>query len=236
MSVSFNPTTHIYSVNGREVISVSRLLREMRIFDSYEFAAAYHRYRGHAVHHGCALIDQGQIPTLSIPANAPEEIRKAAHDIKHGYWPAFGDWKKQTGFQGRCYECPMVHPGLRVGGTFDLIGIARDEIWLADIKSGETLPKMVPCQLSLYELLARSGQPVDPQHPGWAWVQEVLRSVVPIKKKAVRLQRDGAYTMYSEESRTGRSYDDPYWSVLVRSALNLYTGLMEHGLLNQEER
>jgi hypothetical protein len=231
--VHFDPVSHAYSVDGRRVPSVTGILREMRIYDSYEFTAAYHRLRGHAVHHGCALIDQGQEPTISVPADAPEEIRKAAHDIEHGYWPAFKSWRARTGFQGRCYECSLVDPVLKFGGTFDVWGMAGDEVWLVDLKSGEVLPKMVPCQLSLYELLARNGQSVDPNHPGWGWVQEVIKAGVPIKRKAVRLQRDGTDTMYSATAK-GRSYDDPYWTVLSRSAVNVFNGLSDNGLLGKE--
>jgi hypothetical protein len=215
----------------------------MRIFDSYEFAAQVHRYRGHAVHHGCALIDQGETPTLSIPANASEEIRKAAFDIENGYWPAYRRFKARTGFQGQCYECSLVDPIMGFGGTFDVMGttppvedeegniIYPGEVWLPDLKSGEVLPKMVPCQTALYKYLLTHGKPVNPRHPGWDWVQEIVRAGTPIRCKAIRLQRDGTPTIYAESTKPVRSYDDPYWTVLARSAVNLYNGLNDNGLL-----
>lgn len=229
---TFDPNTHEYRSDDRLIGSTTQILRAVGLYSDYGFAAGHHRYRGSAVHHGCALIDmQGAVPTITAPAH----LRQVADEITNGYWPAFEHWKARTKWQGICWECSLILPGF-FGGTFDAIGRFGDDpcLVLADIKSG-VLPALVPAQLASYMDLIRRGTPIDPEHPGWEFVQENIRSGVPVKRIAVRLEKNGTDTMFSSTAK-GESYDAPMWDALWRSVLNVYIAKANYGLLAQEER
>lgn len=230
MSVRFNQADHSYWCGHRQLPSVTELLRAAGLYSTYSFADPTHKYRGHAVHAGAAIIDMGGEPVL---ATVPKHLEQVGRDIIEGYWPAFSSWKERTGWQGRIWECSFVDPVRGFGGTFDSVGEFPDDpaIYELDVKSG-VLPELVPAQLALYELLIRQGQPVDPQHPGLAWLMEAIKSGRPLKKIALRLERDGRHTMYSQTSK-GRSYDDPVWLQVANSVLNLHAIKSTYGLLER---
>ncbi len=225
---SFDIIDHTYRSDGKVLGSTTGILRECGLYSDYSFAAGHHRWRGGAVHHGCALIDMGASPRIA----APPELQHVADEVTNGYWPAFSQWKKRTGWQGFCWECALVLPGY-FGGCFDAVGMFNNTppLILADIKSG-VLPAMVPVQLASYLDLIRRGTPVDPEHPGWPLVQEMVRSGVPVRRIAVRLEKSGKDSMFSQDAK-GVSYDAPVWDSLWRSVLNVYTAKANYGLLTE---
>jgi hypothetical protein len=229
--LSFSAEEHEYRMDGRRVPSVTEVLRLAGLYDSYEFTASIHKFRGGSVHHGCALLDMGGSPSIELTpgyAKNPEYVQ-VAKDIEEGYWPAFVAWKKATGFQGYIWECPFIDPVLGYGGTEDVIGLCNGEVWMPDLKSGG-LPSMVCCQTSAYELLLRKGQPTNPDHPGLDWlIEEVLKPGREIKKKGVQLEKTGRWTMVSETSK-GDPFDSPKWANLFRSALNLVNVKQQYSL------
>ena len=231
MRPSFNPATHVYSDGQRQVPSNTEILRAVGIYGSYQFAESHHKYRGHAVHAGAAILDMGGTAKLGP---VPAALQTVADDIVNGYWPAFSRFKERTGWQGRIWECPMVDMLRGYGGTFDTVGEMGDDVVLLDLKSG-VLPDMVPVQLALYWLLITQGTPVNEEHPGLAWLREVVKSGRPVKRMALRLTKDGKDTLFSATSN-GESYDSPKWLAVANSALNLYTVRASYGLLEKASR
>lgn len=237
--LSFNIEEHEYRIDGYRVPSVTGVMRIMGLVSSFSFDDPIHSFRGHAVHHGCALIDQNIQPPpwfvikddVISPADPKySEYVQVASDINHGYLPAYRAFKARTGFQGFCYECVMFHPVLRFGGTFDVIGECGDEIWLVDLKSG-VLPELVPVQLSAYEMLIRNGVPLHGDHAGFDWVKQiVLQGERKIRRVAVRLTKDGTDTMFSETSK-GTSYDSREFDNSWKAAISLYNMRQSYGFL-----
>lgn len=230
--LEFDNNEHIYRMDGRRVPSVTGIMRISQLVSSFSFDDPIHAFRGHAVHHGAALIDQGQEDVwfgVSGPlANDPEYV-KVANDINTGYLPAYRAFKKRTGFQGHTYEVGLIHPTLRYAGTFDACGECGDDIWLIDLKSG-VLPELVPVQLAAYQRLILEGLPIDPDHAGLEWLRESVKSGRKIHRKAVRLQKDGTDTLFSETSK-GTSYDDRKFDNAWVAAISLYNVRAEYNFL-----
>jgi len=225
MTLVFDPVRHDYLADGRALPSNTEILRHMGLYSDYSFAEPVHRYRGKAVHDGCAVIDGGGEPTLELPPNPAEEILEAAHDIETGYWPAFSDFCRKEKFRGICWEVALIDPIWGFAGMLDCLGFCGDDpiMRLVDIKSGE-VPVLVGAQLAGYELLIRRGKPCK----GYSLHPLVSPGVV-LKKMALRLSKDGRYKPFYETPK-GRPYDDTYWTTLFRSALNCYNARMEYGL------
>ncbi len=202
----------------------------MGIYGSYQFVESHHKYRGHAVHAGSAILDMGGVPQLGP---VPQHLQQVADDIVNGYWPAFTRFKERTGWQGRIWECPFVDPVRMYGGTSDTWGEMPGEeaVILLDVKSG-VLPEMVPVQLALYELLAKNGVPVDQEHPGLGWLQATIKSGRPIKRMALRLTKDGKDTLFTQTSK-GEDYSSPKWLAVASSLLNLYAVKSQYNLFDK---
>lgn len=231
MKLEFREATHEYYCDGRRLPSVTGVMRTAGLTSSYGFDDPIHALRGHAVHYGCAIIDQGGEPSVAPPvrhAQNPDYIQ-VVKDIHDGYWPAYRAFKARTGFQGRIYECPMVHPYLGYAGTFDVCGEVGEELWLLDLKSG-ALPELVPVQLAAYDMLIRDGFPVDPEHFGYRWLKQKIAKGRKLIRKAVRLQKDGTATLFSETKRR-EDYNARVFDTIWASAISIYNARSMYGLL-----
>lgn len=173
------------------------------------------------------MIDGGGSPHIS----GPPELQHVIDDINTGFLPAFRSWKERTKFQGICWEFPLIDTVAGFGVTPDVVGRFGNspELMLVELKSG-MMPAMVPMQLAAQVAAIRKGSPVNPEHPGWAQVNELVRSGVPIRRCAVRLEKSGKSTMVSETAK-GVSFDDPSWDVAWRSALNVFHLMSNNNLL-----
>jgi hypothetical protein len=215
MTLSFNAATHVYEVDGKAKASATSILRAVGLYDSYEFAEDYHRYRGSAVHSGAAILDLGGEPRLGpVPFN----LQQVGDEIVNGYWPAFSNFKQRCKWQGYIWECPMI--GRDHAGCFDSVGLMDADPTLIDVKSG-SMPDMVPVQLAMYWLLITKGLPVSEDHPGLNWLRELVESGRKVKRAAVRLEKSGRDTLFSE-TRRGESYDSDKWIHAANSALTLF--------------
>ncbi len=228
-SRTFNPATHVYAIDGRPLPSVTQILRATGIYSDYAFAESHHKYRGSAVHAGAAILDMNGVPQLGP---VPAHLQTVADEIVNGYWPAFSRFKERTGWQGRIWECPMVHPTYGFAGCFDVVGECGDEIVLLDVKSG-VMPEAIPAQLALYWLLITTGLPVDENHAGLEWLRSVVAEKRPVQRWGLRLEKSGKDTVYTQTSK-GESYSAPRWDTLARSLLNVYTVRAQFGLLAKE--
>lgn len=227
----FDATDHRYSADGRTLASSTQILRAVGLYSDYAFTDGIHRFRGSAVHECCRALDASMIPAI----DAPPQHAAMVDDILNGYCAAFLKWRYRTGFQGICWECPLICADEGYGVTFDVVGHFNgnvSELGLVELKSG-AIPLMVPVQLASQEFAIRRGEAVNPDHPGWHYVQDAARSGVAIKKMAVRLEKSGRDTTFTG-APDGTSYDAGTWSLVWRSALNLYTARSKYGLLEKK--
>ena len=228
MNVSFNAKDHSYWAGSRKVSSVTEILRAVGLYDSYQFSEDVHRWRGTAVHQFCAILDLGGKPVLGPVA---PKFKQVAEDIVHGYGAAFAQFKKDTGWQGRIWECAFIDPVRSYAGCFDSVGEMGGEYWLLDVKSG-MLPEMVPVQLAMYWLLATKGQAVDEQHPGLEWLRAIIQSGAPVRRMALRLEKTGKYTV-STQTTKGEDYSAAKWLQVASSVLNVYAVKASYGLIEK---
>lgn len=232
--LEFDAGAHIYRLDGHRVPSVTGIIRISGLASAFSFDDPIHKFRGHSVHFGCALLDQHQDAYFGvdgIPQTHPQYAQyvQVAHDINYGYLPGYAAFKAHTGFQGYIYECGWIHPLLRYGGIFDIAGECGEEVWLLDEKSG-VLPELVPIQLAGYDMLIRQGLPIDPEHPGLDWLREVIKQGRKIHRKALRLSKDGTWTLFSETSKR-TAYNDRKFDVAWASAISLYNIRSEYNFL-----
>lgn len=234
MALSFDSVNHEYRLHGRRVPSVTGIIRIAGLTSGYSFEDPLHAYRGLACHHGAALIDAGKEDVwfgVDLPKDHPryKEYVQVAHDINTGYLPAYRNFREQTGFQGYTSELGMIHPTWKFGGTLDSCGEVGEDIWLMDLKSG-VLPELVPIQLAAYHMLIKEGLPIDPEHPGLDWLREVVKQGRKIHRKALRLSRDGGWTLFSETSKK-EPYDSRVFDVGWASSIALYNLRSAYGFL-----
>jgi hypothetical protein len=121
--IQFDPDKHKYFVGGREIPSVTTILKEITILDDRWFKPGSDRL-GTKVHEYLELIDKGyQIaiaPTL------------------RGYIKAYEDFKKaNSSFKIKHIELPLYDKKLKVCGKVDRIfENSEGEELIVDIKSG----------------------------------------------------------------------------------------------------
>lgn len=230
MTLSFDAPSHTYLADGKKLPSTTGILRDCGLTGSYDFRDRIHAYRGTAVHEGAAIIIHGaQTPylhDLPHPLDKDPKYVKVHSEIP-SYWEAVARAKEAVGFEGTIYECRMIDAGRGYAGTFDFGAWSRarrKQLW--DIKSG-IFPILTVVQICAYEDIARYGQPIDPQHPGFSWLAELVRSGEPFERCGLRLEKTGRFTVFNECPK-GRPYSDPMWMAAWRSCLFLHTNIPDH--------
>jgi len=136
--LKFNATTHIYTLGGRVLPSVTQALQ---VLDQYENVPARTleaaRVLGVHVHLACELWDRGTLDESALDMN----LR-----------PYLDGWRKfrgDTGFVPTHIEERVLHRQYRYAGTVDRMGMLRNRPALIDIKSGMK-PKSVGAQTAAY--------------------------------------------------------------------------------------
>ena len=176
-----------YVKDGREFARVSTVLKDMRITDDRWFPRDGHAAEiGTAVHAACHLLAEGRLDWESVdPA-----IR--------GYVDGFEAFCSETSFVYHFGEQIVVHPLLRYGGRFDLIGDVQGESTLIDLKSGTSVPVGVRLQLSAYVL---------------AWVS--MGHLAPQSRASLQLKPTGKYVFQRYDAGLMPKIDQDGWAGLV---------------------
>lgn len=147
-AVSFDPETHTYTIQGKPVPGVTRVLRALLRFGgaSPEVIAAACEM-GTKVHQVVELEEEGTLDEDELdPILEPSLLQ-------------YRRFKAATGF--RCTHSEQLVYSTRYGfaGCLDLSGIfpaaPADEIALIDVKTGSSLPPTVGPQTAGYDIAAR---------------------------------------------------------------------------------
>lgn len=210
MTVTFDVGAHEYRADGRPLTSVTTILKAVGYYDQHVYTDPKHRQIGSAVHTVCQLIDDGRYD----PAGTHEELRP--------FGEAYQRFARDTGFRGLFWERSYGCPRTLVGGTFDVIGTSGDdEFWMLDFKKGN-VPDLCPVQIAAYESLVETGIPVN------CTQVDIFKSIrAPLRKKALRLEASGKYTLVSRTKRDV-PYDDPRWRKVWMAAVTQYHTLKEY--------
>lgn len=140
-NIHFNAEQHIYTVDGKELPSVTTICR----FLSYDYKsnrpwlAEAAAKRGTAIHEACALMDYGE------EVEAPPEMA--------GYLAAYRRFLSDYQPEWLGIERPLGSLDLGYAGTPDRFGIIGGKRVLVDIKTGRLHVPAVSAQLWGYETL-----------------------------------------------------------------------------------
>jgi hypothetical protein len=149
-NIKFDAATHLYTINGRPVPSVTRVLAEMLATETRWYKRE-DRVRGSRVHSLCAQIARLEHPSSDAEWDGTCDMPEA---IPYGL--AFTRWTREVGFEVIHAELPLYSESLGVAGSTDLIGIGRKiggGVILVDTKTG-SVPPSVDLQTAAYERLA----------------------------------------------------------------------------------
>lgn len=139
--LQFDPESHRYTVDGRNVISVTTVLKRAGLFDPslYSPEAAI---RGTYVHQACELDDRGELDEESLDQTLA------------GYLAGWRRFCDETRFQPELIEERVYSPTYQFAGTIDRVGLAGNRMVILDIKSGVPHPSHA-IQLAGYQLAFR---------------------------------------------------------------------------------
>jgi len=142
MSLTFVESTHIYTLNGKEVPSVSTILGATLFKDKYsgvdEWVLKKAAEFGTAVHYA---IETNEIFMLT--------------DEQYTVYKRYLNLKKRVGLKPLTHEI-RVHLDNLYAGTFDMEATIGDDMCLCDVKTTYDLDlEYISWQLSLYELASK---------------------------------------------------------------------------------
>jgi len=125
MSFHFDDKNHIYTLNGRQLPSVTTMLKDVGFIDDRYFNE-YAAKRGTYVHKATALWDKGNLDESSL-------------DIKlNGYLNGYKLFRKEFKVEWTHIETPFYNEIFDIAGIPDRVG----EHIIVDIKTGETPPNL----------------------------------------------------------------------------------------------
>lgn len=120
----FQDEGHRYFMGGQEVPSVSSILKKSGMVDDSHYTDE-HRARGHAVHFGTRLLDEGDLGQID-PRIAP-------------YLAAYANFLEKHNPSWLSIEQPLIHPHYRFGVTHDRAGIVDGLSGVVEIKTTESV-------------------------------------------------------------------------------------------------
>ena len=167
--VIFDEATHRYTVDGKELPSVTKLCRFLFVdvaAKAKDWLRDMAADRGRRVHEYTVMLDYGE---------EPEEID---HDCA-GYLTAYRRFLRD--YQPRWEGIETVMGGLNIGyaGTCDRYGYINDRKCVLDIKTGTTIHKVA----------------VATQLDGYWWLLLNFRNFAADDCYCLHLRRDGTYDL-----------------------------------------
>lgn len=181
-SLTFEPSTHTYALDGVVIPSVTTILKHAGYinFDGIPSGILEHaRDRGSLVHEALHYLNDGDLHLDSVP------------DDLRGYVQAGIDFRRCSGFTVYSCELRVYSPTWRVAGTLDLLGRWEDDVLtIADYKTGDPSDVAADLQLAAYAELLRETYPEFADEP--------------IRRVSVRLTKDGVFHVepYDDDSST----------------------------------
>lgn len=137
-TLTFEPETHTYAVNGRRVPSVTEIIKANGLIEE-RFLDEAAMKRGSYVHEALQFDDEGQ---LDMEALDPR--------LK-GYVWAWRAFKQQMAPTVLEIEKQVYHPVYRYAGTYDRLLLIKNARWIVDIKTGSPAT-WHPIQTALYAM------------------------------------------------------------------------------------
>ena len=175
MNITFDESTHTYTIDGKEVPSVTTVCRFLAYDQKSDkpWLARAAADRGTRIHEACAMIDYGE---------DPDEDFEIAGYLK-AYRRFLADYKPQ--WDGIEYMTGSIAAG--IAGTIDRFGKMDGKECILDIKTGSKMhTPMLTAQLTGYARLL-------------IWERT---DFVPFNLYGLQLQKDGTYFLKRYEMDT----------------------------------
>jgi hypothetical protein len=141
--LTFNPEGHIYFWNGKEVPSVSQILKSIGITRDFDRVDPFYRERGTYVHKAVEFHIKNTLDEESID-----------HENVWPYLKAFQTFESTEGYCVKHTEIPLYSRKYGFAGTLDHLAEFEDRRFLgegiADLKVTERSDKAADIQLCLY--------------------------------------------------------------------------------------
>lgn len=174
MTPEFDSVTHVYTVDGVAVPSVTQILKSVGIVshdgaDPERLATAAER--GTLVHEATALLDRGD------EVDAWDRVIGTDAEAFVMAWSTF---REQSGFSPTLIEKPFAcdKHGMRYAGTIDRVGQLNGAEYIIELKTSSRPQPWWGLQLMGYALA----------------LQQVART--PPRRAAVQLKSDGSYVVH----------------------------------------
>jgi hypothetical protein len=145
-----DPIGHRYWSGTRELIAVTRVLREAGL-SGPTWATETARARGRAVHVATEAIDRGD--PMAVPPDDDQTDRFA------GYLDAYRAFVADARPVWHAIETPAADLALGYAGTIDRWGTLQGDAVVVDLKTG-AVPSCAPLQLVAYARLALDGHAI----------------------------------------------------------------------------
>lgn len=177
--IEFDADGHRYTVDGRQVPSVTQILEKAGLTANYTGISpavlAYARDRGVHVDACCDLFDQGDLDVDSIHPDAVPYVQ------------AWGRFCKEQQFVPFVHQGVIYHPELEYAGTFDVDGFIADVPVLVERKCTAKISPTFALQTAAYTL---PGVWLH-NHPG----EKPYRYDAIVRRLVVQLKPDGTYRL-----------------------------------------
>lgn len=142
----FDPAAHRYWLDGTELVSVTRALKDAGLVNADWFSEAA-RLRGTHVHEACAMLDDGELESVD-PSYAP-------------YVAAYESFLRDAKPEWAFIEHRVCDPRLGYAGTLDRAGFLNGRWALIDLKTGGEATWHGP-QTAAYARLVPHGSGLKP--------------------------------------------------------------------------
>lgn len=172
-AVVFEPGAHVYTVDGQVVPSATQVLSRAGLTDFSHIPEPFRQRaldRGRRVHAAVNFFLEGTLDHASVDPTEYGYVESCARFLETA----------QVDIKGA--ELLLYHPGIRVAGTTDALGIWREQRAIVDWCCGDLEESRKDLQTSFYAEAARLQG-----HPDW-WE---FTADSPIVRLGVRLRKDG---------------------------------------------
>jgi hypothetical protein len=177
--LTFEPTNHVYTVDGQIVPSVTQLLDEAGL--TVDYTAVPYRVREHARQRGlhvdlaCDLYDEGDLDWSSVH---PECV---------GFVESWIRFREDERYEPVASQVPLYHPELQYCGTLDSVGTLNGSWVVVERKATARMSPLYALQLAGYSqapyAAPTGGGPLRPVPWGTP------------ARLGVQLKRDGSYAV-----------------------------------------
>lgn len=178
MALTFDPSAHVYTLDGSVVPSVTGILRHSGLIDLSQippFILDRARARGSAVHQLVHYLNEDDLDWGSVdPAY-------------RGYLEAWQNYRAAVSLRVLLCEYRVASRRHRVAGTIDLLAIIRNEGWILDYKTGDPDDVAADFQTAGYLGLAFEWALTDPR------LAQALQLFPRWRRASVRLKKDKTF-------------------------------------------